>query len=812
MKSAKEIKIVEELQSSLPAPGADGKFIALKELNDAGFPDFMVLAFLNTAKATKTIVSSRLPGGVGTELIEAGYDLKGFQIKAKSCDWGPMGGFICQLPFLNKEGFSKVAFNANEIINYLKPLKAFEVSAARIKKVQDAIDELRDLLSINKPLIPDSVRSVLNKLETIREKCKKQLEENKLKKEDYDEIVLFITKDEVDKEFRKQQDEITNAGQSDTGVSMNPMQERANLNMLSPSFRTFVSIKKKILRIYENKIATIIKEYKNTENSIKKAGEKAWSGENTIPNGPLPFLRLQRTYKEGEVFEKIKKMKGVDKATVSQVEPSGNGLKSLTGIAYNKAAIEEATIKIEFLLQKQKDSDRWNIYHGDISYRQDTGHTFEVYNFIPDSAAKDIVLEKLGIKPVQEGNVTKFAEATKKFESGLEYLKYVLSRQETDTVMHLQKTYYPLRGIMNPHPPYPSKRTENNVLVDNPEFYKNAVSGDFDLFAFWPDASLPEVELDLVRLSEIRLNQNLKLQMNASQLFGLEFIPGFGELEKGGIKESAELGNINTLGYMVSSLLNSFAETSYKDIYGGNAQGNKAFHSDEGGRPGILEVEFPIAVFFPEKIKSKALNNLGEAPTAVFKRKRYISTAGGLIKNIEEFVQLLLDINFTRKENKTSVYKIMMHSEWMIHFFFMALPLNERKVFISEVQKLIDDNLKAQNSADNESVKYTKGWGNLGEKVLKDKLKEFKKIADLLISKAVNQPEFVKSLKILLRGEAEKDESKQAETPYLEMDDAVFTDLRNKFLLLAFQGDDKAILRKTELEQVLYKKDLTAQT
>ena len=97
----------------------------IRELREAGFTETMTLAFLNTAKATNTIVSSRTPGKACTELIAQGHDLKGFQIQCKSCDWGPMAGFLCQLPFFNKDGYSKIGYNTGYIVEYLEGLGRF---------------------------------------------------------------------------------------------------------------------------------------------------------------------------------------------------------------------------------------------------------------------------------------------------------------------------------------------------------------------------------------------------------------------------------------------------------------------------------------------------------------------------------------------------------------------------------------------------------------------------------------------------------------------------------------------------------------
>jgi len=55
-----------------------------------------VNAFLETADNLDCIVMSRTPEGPTTTLIDDGYDLKGFEIKSKSCNWGPMAGFFMQ--------------------------------------------------------------------------------------------------------------------------------------------------------------------------------------------------------------------------------------------------------------------------------------------------------------------------------------------------------------------------------------------------------------------------------------------------------------------------------------------------------------------------------------------------------------------------------------------------------------------------------------------------------------------------------------------------------------------------------------------
>ena len=91
-----------------------------KQLEAHGFPTEVSEAFLRTADDTNCVVMSRAPGGAGTELIRQGYDLKGFLIKAKSCSWGPMAGFLCQIPALNKYGSEKIEYNYENHKKYLE--------------------------------------------------------------------------------------------------------------------------------------------------------------------------------------------------------------------------------------------------------------------------------------------------------------------------------------------------------------------------------------------------------------------------------------------------------------------------------------------------------------------------------------------------------------------------------------------------------------------------------------------------------------------------------------------------------------------
>ena len=90
------------------------------DLEGEGFPETVSKAFIVTTVRVGSVVMSRAPGAAATGLIAAGQDLKGYFVKAKSCNWGPMAGFMCQLPPLNKLGPSNIAFNYLENLDYVK--------------------------------------------------------------------------------------------------------------------------------------------------------------------------------------------------------------------------------------------------------------------------------------------------------------------------------------------------------------------------------------------------------------------------------------------------------------------------------------------------------------------------------------------------------------------------------------------------------------------------------------------------------------------------------------------------------------------
>jgi hypothetical protein len=79
-----------------------------------GMPDGHAEVFKSVAMAQQCVIISRATGPTCMQLLEQGYDTKGFRVHAKSCDWGPMAGFVLRDPRLSKKGAAGIAYNTAE--------------------------------------------------------------------------------------------------------------------------------------------------------------------------------------------------------------------------------------------------------------------------------------------------------------------------------------------------------------------------------------------------------------------------------------------------------------------------------------------------------------------------------------------------------------------------------------------------------------------------------------------------------------------------------------------------------------------------
>lgn len=73
----------------------------------SGMPEEHGKCFQEVANSTQCMISSRSVGKFATRLLREGYSTKGFHDKAKSCNWGPMAGFVLSDPRFTKRGASR---------------------------------------------------------------------------------------------------------------------------------------------------------------------------------------------------------------------------------------------------------------------------------------------------------------------------------------------------------------------------------------------------------------------------------------------------------------------------------------------------------------------------------------------------------------------------------------------------------------------------------------------------------------------------------------------------------------------------------
>ena len=73
-------------------------------INVAGMPKRHATAFKTISNQQRCVIICRATGKTCLGLLEEGYDTKGFRIHGKSCDWGPMAGFVLRDPRLSKYG------------------------------------------------------------------------------------------------------------------------------------------------------------------------------------------------------------------------------------------------------------------------------------------------------------------------------------------------------------------------------------------------------------------------------------------------------------------------------------------------------------------------------------------------------------------------------------------------------------------------------------------------------------------------------------------------------------------------------------
>jgi hypothetical protein len=357
-------------------------------------------------------------------------------------------------------------------------------------------------------------------------------------------------------------------------------------------------------------------------------------------------------YEYGDLFQPIK----ITNARKNEIFKSPSlykmGIKNEDYIEINEKLIYGVcsieAVKMEYLLE-QEPSEFWSIYLGQISA------------IFTDSQWEEYTgEEKWGVFSKEEAVIDK--NITKKSNNST--LQKIVSKDLKDRIKKLREArklesekgmFFAIEGAVNPYPPYPKYKNDS---------YKNCVTGDYDLFACWPKTTYPLQEL--IRQAEFSLGKenyfssfgkSLTLGLRPAGAFNhiyIEFIPGVPAIND---LEDPEKGNINDLTELVAGTLNSIAGVAIKND---KTYANKAFHSDEGGRPKIDEIEFPIAFFLPVSSGFK------------FKEKR-----GGLIKDINEFLEFI-------SKCAENGHRVTLSHGWFIFLIAHALTKSEYDEIVNQ--------------------------------------------------------------------------------------------------------------------------------
>lgn len=110
-----------------------------------GTLDTHSVVFQTIADQSQCVISSRAVGKYATGLLRDGYATKGFHDKAKSCNWGPMAGFVLSDPRFTKRGDSREAMEEQRRDLF----KAFKEGA---REVPVFITEARRMDLLRSPL------------------------------------------------------------------------------------------------------------------------------------------------------------------------------------------------------------------------------------------------------------------------------------------------------------------------------------------------------------------------------------------------------------------------------------------------------------------------------------------------------------------------------------------------------------------------------------------------------------------------------------------------------------------------------------
>ncbi|MBK8262865.1 MAG: hypothetical protein IPK80_16205 [Nannocystis sp.] len=435
-----------------------------------GFPPPAIRAFQAAANQTKLAILSRVPGGSCARLIEERYDLKGYFIKAKSCNWGPMAGFLCQLPPFNKSGAEQMLDNA----------RANEKTYQLINKV-------------------------------VKFAAEKDRPPN-----DAEEVAIV------------------------------------------------------------------------QDHSAGVAFEK----------GTTPFVHLK-------ISDERRKELVAEKARFQIEFASSSPPGTMYGIAWDR----QFTVCAEFFLVQE--GALWGLYHGEVFVAAADGwqnflnmqRSKEFFGYFYGQGAQQVldngttlcrILERI---KVETGNTAYAVQTRTPLCTDNAFSRDRLPAESPLRKMFAAfpsgvRSFYPVLGIKNPFPAYQTDGSpyvaKKGIGTDHP---RNAVTGDYDLFAVWDlRDGKDEAKGDEIRRASEKGGARYSILANGIRI---EVIPGYSALEARETSEDPRWGNASSNVLLAAGVLNSNMAT----LSPAKVSPNAAFHSDEGGRPGIKALELPVAVF-----------------------------------------------------------------------------------------------------------------------------------------------------------------------------------------------------------------------
>lgn len=554
-------------------PRADARF---------GFPPNLSDAFAQTATALNATVLVRAPGEAGTQLLDERYDAKGFFIKGKSCNWGPMSGFVCMNPLLNKNGSGGWAFNREKHRDYLETLLWY-IRPGGVKGILAG--------NMNRyPRFPEGESPNDAALEDVIATAGRP---------------LWISEDRL---ARLQENRTMTPGPGYYKSSIEGSVGIAVDDRKRPSVALEFAIRRapqaKLWALYQGVsyqrgFGDVIAVDRDKGQITLDTGQGA-----AFPQGNLApfFVRLEGP--KSLPYEALRVTANGDVLTFREAsEPpqivAGWKVESdwRVGAAdrlLNSVSMDGIEPRAEFM----------RAYENLVMFTDPSGDEANALGGMRDKFREDFTSEGLGGLPI------------------------VLTPMR----------FWPIIGLQNPFPPnsYPPARTKPDLT------YLDAVTGDFDLAAVWPANAADE---EIVRVSEMRWEKDHPPRLNqapgwwlsagmplfvpmdskpfavqSTRLPGLiiEFIPSEQQLESYRL-ESGEWGNASNIVLAAVQWANSFAAEQYGQGKGSNVPvrrndpkirnpPNVAFHGDEGGLRGIEDFDWPFAGFLPRQL-FRALGN-----------------------------------------------------------------------------------------------------------------------------------------------------------------------------------------------------------